>query len=180
MEHGVARILLQGARARGARVLKFAGTKSFRSRLWWRWRSNFELARQKDKHGHSLNDCKICLHLQTPGGTCPSAPCPVTPLVWSKTGQARINARLISYWSGTLLAYCTRWHFYGTLRSVKVPELYGILLWVWRNGTTMANSADRKNFDNQENARAPDLYFDLILCYRILLVLWVLTSLTFF
>jgi len=32
---------------------------------------NFELIRQKDKHSHSLNGCKMCVHSQTPGGTCP-------------------------------------------------------------------------------------------------------------
>jgi len=37
----------------------------------------------QDKHSHSLNRCEICVHSQTPGGTCPSAPCLVTPLEWN-------------------------------------------------------------------------------------------------
>ena len=59
------------------------------SGLWWLWWSNFELTRQKDKHSHRTNGCKICAHSQTPWGTYPSAPCLATPLneMTAKTNQ---------------------------------------------------------------------------------------------
>jgi len=91
--------------------------KSSRSWLWWLWRSNVELTRQKDKHSHSLNGCKICVDSQTPGDTCPSASCLATPLevmhecyirqikmphyswLWfSHSGHARSTYTWVAHW----------------------------------------------------------------------------------
>ena len=78
---GVARILLQGGTAR---VPKFVVTKSSRSE------SHLTLGLQ-DKHNHSLNGCRICVHSQTPGGTCPTAPyLQATPLLPIKVFLCRI------------------------------------------------------------------------------------------
>jgi len=95
---GVARILLQGARARGARVPKFVAlTKSSRSesylalglqkRIWLKFfatacHSNSNQCFNMRDKPISTNKKRLqnfaCIKLQ--GGTCPSAPCLATPL----------------------------------------------------------------------------------------------------
>ena len=62
--NGVVRILLQGARARGARVPKFVVTESSRSE------SHLALCLQN-----------VRAFANSRGGTCPSAPCLTTPLL---------------------------------------------------------------------------------------------------
>jgi len=102
---GVARILLQGARARGSRVPKFAVTKSSKSEshigvrsaktnmvkvfFATAWHSNSnQCFNMRDKPISTKKNRPYWNRpSHTPGGTCPSAPCLKTPLL--KTLQFR-------------------------------------------------------------------------------------------
>ena len=113
----VVRILLQGARARGARVPKFVVTKSSRSEShlvlglqkriwlkffatachsnWWLGRSNFELTELGRKISTAIvwTAAKFASIRKLQGCTCSSAPCLPTPLLLNTVAvpRARFN-----------------------------------------------------------------------------------------